>query len=283
MAAAAPLVLVVPMDSGSRDWRMGAGPRRLVDGGLLRALGGTASVEWFEPSSRIEVGSAFEIARWIAPRVAAARRTGRLAVVLSGNCVSSIGTYSGLIAGGARSPGVCWFDAHADLNTPETTPSGYLDGMALSVLTGRCWRGLAESVPGFEPARDDRLVLFGARDLDSAEREIIASVGIPVIAASDTDEQAAAALERLRSRTGEVYLHLDLDSLDTSVTRINQYSASGGFSAAAMRRRVGEIGNRFDVTAVAFTAFDPACGDAGVVVDLATTLLQSLRAAPTTS
>jgi len=72
-------------------------------------------------------------------------------LILAGNCSSTVGTVSGLDKEGL---GVVWLDAHGDYNTPETTTTGFLDGMALSVLTGMCWERMAEGVPGFEPYRN---------------------------------------------------------------------------------------------------------------------------------
>jgi len=63
---------------------------------------------------------------------------------------------------------VLWFDAHGDFNTPESTLGGFLDGMALAIATGRCWTGLAATVPGFTPVAEENVVLVGARDLDRA-------------------------------------------------------------------------------------------------------------------
>ena len=58
---------------------------------------------------------------------------------------------------------VVWFDAHGEATTPETTTSGFLDGMGISILTGRCWRTMAASIPGFEPLPGKRIALLGAR------------------------------------------------------------------------------------------------------------------------
>ena len=99
-------------------------------------------------SFRAEIQTAFELYRQLAERVCAARREGRFPLVLSDNCGSGIGTVAGV---GTARLGVIWFDGHGDFNTPETTASGFLDGMGLAVVAGLCWKTLAASVPHFSP------------------------------------------------------------------------------------------------------------------------------------
>src|SRR5687767_1880913 len=113
-----------------------------------------------------EIGTAFDLDRQLAREVAAARLRSAFPLTLAGNCITSVGTVGGL---GAGATGVLWFDAHGDFNTPETTIGGFLDGMALATVVGRCWRSLAAGVPGFTPVAEENVVLVGARDLDPAE------------------------------------------------------------------------------------------------------------------
>src|SRR5213076_1024078 len=117
--------------------------------------------------------SALEIQRWLATSVAAARRGGAFPIVLAGNCMASVGVFAGLRARSRKVPAVCWFDAHADFNTPETTESGFLDGMALATLTGRCWQSLTKSVPDFRPIPESQVLLFGTRNVVTFERKAL--------------------------------------------------------------------------------------------------------------
>lgn len=87
-----------------------------------------------------EIGTARDLDRQLAVSVAATVARGVFPLTLAGNCISSVGTLGGL---GAGPTGVLWFDAHGDFNTPESTVGGFLDGMALATVTGRCWTGLA--------------------------------------------------------------------------------------------------------------------------------------------
>ena len=74
-------------------------------------------------------------------------RDQRFPVVLAGNCNSYVGTLAGLETDRA---GVSWFDAHGDFNTPETTTTGFLDGMGLAMASGRCWKAMPETIAWFQ-------------------------------------------------------------------------------------------------------------------------------------
>lgn len=110
-----------------------------------------------------EVATAFELDRLIATETRLAVEAGEFPLVLSGNCNSSVGTISGAGIGNLR---VVWFDAHADFNTPKTTTTGFLDGMGLAIAVGRCWSGLASSIPGFSPLPEANVVLVGIRSTE---------------------------------------------------------------------------------------------------------------------
>jgi arginase len=127
-----------------------------------------------------EIQTAFDLARQVSTRTRQLNAEGKQVVVFSGNCNSAIGTISGL---GGRSTGVLWFDAHGEFHTPETTRSGFLDGMPLSILTGRSWRTLAASIPYFEAVPDRNIALIGVRDTDPEEQSALEEAGILLNAA----------------------------------------------------------------------------------------------------
>ena len=91
-----------------------------------------------------EIGTAFELNRLLSKEVKAAVGDGMFPMVLSGNCNSCLGTIAGINSGQL---GVVWFDAHGEFNTPETTQSGFLDGMPLAMATGRCWKTILKTIP----------------------------------------------------------------------------------------------------------------------------------------
>jgi len=138
-------ILLLPYDSGRRATPMGLGPEHLAKGGVnqsLRASGHDAFVHLIESRGTFhtEIATAFELNRLLAARIRNAAREGDVPLVLAGNCISSLGTVAALES---AEVGVAWFDAHGGFNRRETTASGFLDGMALTAPTGRCWKTLA--------------------------------------------------------------------------------------------------------------------------------------------
>jgi arginase len=262
---------------------MGAGPERLLAAGLFEGLPPRVkvSVSTFESSSglRGEIASALEIQQWLATRVTDARGAGAFPLVLAGNCMTAVGTIAGLQARSRRVPGVCWFDAHADLNTPDTSLSGFLDGMALAALTGRCWTPLTKQVPGFRPIPDSQVLLFGVRNLDTAERKALEASEIHWLKSLGDAPVATERLRVLRERFGEVYLHVDLDVLDESEGRVNSYASKGGLTRGTLQQLVQEIGASFHVGAAALTAYDPSCDPEGRIPVIARDVVRAITGA----
>jgi arginase len=258
-------LVLVPYDCGLRGVRMGGGPEHLLERGLVGALEGdghqvtiTRLESTVEPPAEIAV--AFDLTRSLAGAVAAARAADRLPLVLAGNCFAAVGTLAGL---GAQRTAVVWLDAHGDLNTPDTTASGLLDGMALATLSGRCWRGLVATVPGFAPVPDHRLVLVGVRDLDPPEEALAAVVGIRRVKPRDLDRSGvrqalAPVAARMASGVDGFYLHLDLDVLDPAVATVNEFSAAGGLTLEDLRAVVEVVAEAGPIMGAAMTALDPA-------------------------
>ncbi len=143
---------------------------------------------------------------------------GALPLVLGGDHSIALGTLSGLRAAAGRPGGVIWIDAHGDLNTPETSPSGNVHGMPLAAALGLA--GPAFSHPALDlPAVDPRrVVLLGVRSLDPAERALIRETGVRAITMTEIDRIGIerAVLEAIDRASGPGFVHvsLDLDALD---------------------------------------------------------------------
>lgn len=272
-------LLTVPYDSGLHGIRMGAGPDHLLKAGLeehLRTTGHHVSVDEVKaPASDIpaEIATAFELARILSGSVRRAVEQGRLPVVLAGNCMTALGTIAGIRS---AEPGIIWFDAHGDFNTPETTVGGFLDGMALTAATGRCWTQLASSIPGFQPIYDRNVLMLGARDLDPLEAGALNSSDVAWLSPEQLRQSLDSALDALRARVRTVYVHLDLDVLDPSVGKVNSYAAPGGLTLEELRTTLGRIVQRFRVGAVALTAFDPVYDEDGRVARAAFNILETI-------
>lgn len=248
------------------------GPERLLEGGLVETLeeGGlpVEVVDVDEPGDEHpgEVGKSFAVDDWIARRVRAAISRGRFVIVLSGSCHTGLGSYSGM-PGGER--GVVWLDCHGDFNTPETSESGLLDGTTLSAITGRCWKQMSSGLTGFAPARDEDVLLVGARSLDVGEKVLLERSAIDVMSTEDARLRGTDALGSLGERVDDVYTHVDLDVLDSSVGTANAWAQEGGFTTGELRAFLEEALDRCPVRVVGFASYDPSADEDGAIGDAA--------------
>ena len=136
-----------------------------------------------------EISSACE---QLAVEVEEILKAGQLPLILGGDHSIAIGSFAGAVSHFRKQNktlGLIWFDAHADMNTPETTPSGNIHGMPLAVLLGYGAPELT-NVAGFGPKLDPRLCAHvGARDIDPGERELIRKLGMRFFTMREIDER----------------------------------------------------------------------------------------------
>jgi arginase len=169
----------------------------------------------------------------VADAVAGAASRNERPVVLSGDCTTALGTVAGLQRAGSVA-GIVWFDAHGDVQTLETTASGYLGGLPLRLLMGYRPELIAGRL-SLQPVPEQQVVLVGARDLDPPEVSYLDSAAIRQAAVADLDQ---ADLPE-----GPLYLHIDLDVIDSAEIPGLRFPAPGGPSpeelAAAVERLLG--------------------------------------------
>jgi arginase len=147
---------------------------------------------------------------------------GELPVVLGGDHSVAIGSVAGVTSfyrGRGGTVGLIWFDAHADMNTPETTPSGNIHGMPLAVLLGHGAPELT-GIEGFSPKLDPRFCAhIGARDVDPGERELIRKLGLRFFTMREIDERGMSAcmdeaISIASKASAGYHVTLDVDALD---------------------------------------------------------------------
>lgn len=238
---------------------MGRGPKHFVAHGAAERLhlaGHEVHTTVIEPDSawRAEIKTAFELHRALAGAVRETIRAGDFPLVLAGNCNSAVGVMAGL----PSNTGVIWFDAHGDFATPDTTESGFLDGMGLAIATGRCFTSLGRTIPGFVPVPDRHILTVGMRALNPAEVESFAVSGIAQVSVAQVREGGLAEqLEALRSKVEHIYVHVDLDVIDPSVAPANYAAAAGGLHPEELTRALRAIKERFTVVASTLASYDP--------------------------
>jgi len=147
---------------------------------------------------------------------------GELPIILGGDHSVAIGSVAGLASfhrERGESVGLIWFDAHADMNTPETSPSGNIHGMPLAVLLGHGAPELT-GIEGFSPKLDPRFCAHvGARDVDAGERDLIRRLGMRFFTMREIDERGMTACMdeaiHIASQAAAGYhVTLDVDALD---------------------------------------------------------------------
>jgi arginase len=147
---------------------------------------------------------------------------GRLPVILGGDHSVAAGTISGVahhLRGRGETLGLLWVDAHGDMNTPRTSPSGNVHGMPLASVLGHGPRELTR-IGGFAPkVKASRTVLLGVRDVDPEERRFIARSGVRVFTMSEIDEKGMRrvmeeALPILTASTAGFHVSFDMDGID---------------------------------------------------------------------
>ncbi|WP_432542176.1 arginase family protein [Kineococcus sp. SYSU DK002] len=277
-------VLEVPYDSGHRSARHGAGPSALVRAGAAARLASSgARVETAEitiPGRFVtEVGGGIEVMRRTAGAVGGAG--GAAPVVLAGNCGASVGVMAAHARAGRR-VGVLWLDAHGDLQVPGTTTSGFFDGMALALLTGRCWQNLASTIPGFLPVRDEAVALVGGHALEPAEESSLQSSAmtwVPPARLRAGDGVVQEVVARLAAHVEALHVHVDLDVVDTSVGRANGYAVPGGLDGDEVRAVIRGATSRLPLVSATLASWDPAYDVDGRVLDVAMDVLQEVGGA----
>jgi len=224
----------IDLGAGRRGVDMGPSALRIAGlTGVVEDLGhtveemGTVTAGGFEttrtgPSALRFLDEICQVAKAAGEQVTEGLERGCFPLILGGDHSLSIGTVSAVARhhrARGDSIGVIWVDAHADMNRPETTPSGNIHGMSLAVLMGYGHERLVE-LAGDEPAlRPENVSVLGARALDDGERTLIRELGVRVFTMSEIDERGVGpcmdeALERANEGTAGFHLSYDLDSLD---------------------------------------------------------------------
>ena len=238
-------IIGVPIDLGQRHRGVDIGPVAIRYAGLsttLKNLGyhtedlGNVNVPGHYtltdqsfadrlPLIRTACEDTYELARQ-------AIRDGTIPVFLGGDHSASIGSIGGVTHDGEC--GLIWIDAHGDFNTPETSETGNIHGMALAILCGRGPKELVDVGRAGAKLNPTQVILIGPRELDEIEKENLRASGCTIFTMRDIDELGmstviARALETLRD-CRHIHVSLDMDSIDPNEAPGVGTPVSGGLT-----------------------------------------------------
>ena len=206
---------------------------------------------------------------------------GAVPLVLGGDHSVALGTLAGLRAAAGEPGGVIWIDAHGDLNTPDSSPSGNVHGMPLAAALGVAGDRFNHSGLSLPAVDADRVVLVGVRSLDPAERALIRERGIRAITMTEIDRIGieAAMREAIDRASGPGFVHvsLDLDALDPEIAPGVGTPVKGGLTyreahlACEDLAEAGVVGS-FELVEVN-PILDRENGSASIAVELAASAL----------
>lgn len=240
-------LIKAPLELGAGRQGSSLGPEAILQAGLMRQLNQlpldlnsditVPMLKTFGTPPNPKLKNLQDVLRFntkLASTVSRTVKAGAFPLVLGGDHSIAIGTVAGL-ADHYRNMGLIWFDAHADLNTAETSPSGNIHGMPLAVCLGIGERSLV-AVNGFAPKiKPEYTVIIGARQLDDGEKELIRKLGIACYTMHDIDRLGMArimeeALQIVETGTDGLHISFDVDCLDPSVAPGTGTPVPGGLS-----------------------------------------------------
>jgi len=216
----------------------------------------------------------------LAEKVDEAVQSGAFPLVLGGDHSIAIGTLAG-VSKHYQNLGVIWYDAHGDLNTAETSPSGNIHGMPLAVSIG-LGHSLLTDIGGFNPkVKTENIVIIGARSLDDGEKELIKEKGIKVYTMHEIDRLGMAkvmeeTIAYLKEKTDGVHLSLDLDGLDPSDAPGVGTPVMGGISYRESHLAMEMLEEAGIITSAEFVEVNPILDDKNKTAICAVELMGSL-------
>ncbi|RNF38794.1 arginase [Planococcus salinus] len=289
-------IIGVPMDHGQNRRGVDMGPSAIRYAGVvdrIENLGHTVNDE-----GDIQVGHAdgsldmdtnlrnlsviTEAMEELGEKVHNVAAAGNFPLVLGGDHSIAIGTLAGISAN-HENLGVIWYDAHTDMNTSETSPSGNIHGMPLAASFGHGHEKLTQ-IRGYAPkVKPENIVVIGARSVDPGERELIKERGIKVYSMHEIDklgmnavvEDAIRYLKEERN-TDAVHLSLDLDGIDPIYTPGVGTPVPGGISYRESHLAMEMLFDAGIITSAEFVEVNPILDEKNRTADVAVALIGSL-------
>ena len=287
-------IIGVPMDLGQMRRGVDMGPSAIRYAGVVERLEKLHLN--IEDLGDIEIGSAertsnpesnlknlkavAEASERLANTVDQEMIKGKFPLIFGGDHSIAIGSIAG-VAKHYKNLGVIWYDAHGDLNTAETSPSGNIHGMPLAVSLG-LGDSILTNIGGYEPKiKPENIVIIGARSLDDGEKELIKEKGIKVYTMHEIDRMGMTAvmedaISYLKERTDGVHLSLDLDGLDPHDAPGVGTPVIGGISYRESHLAMEMLAEADIITSAEFVEVNPILDEKNKTASVAVALMGSL-------
>jgi arginase len=269
----------VPMDLGAGRRGVDMGPSAIRIAGVaagLRHLGfrveddgdvGVPAPETRDPGSPNAryLEPIYHVCNRLRLRVRRSLDQGEIPIVLGGDHSIAIGTVSGVsehFRSRGQKLGLIWVDAHGDMNTPESSPSGNIHGMPLATLCGMGHPRLVE-MGGFWPKVERKNVcLIGIRDIDEVERKIVKASGIHAYTMRDVDERGMRAIIQesigfASDGTAGFHVSFDLDGMDPRDVPGTGTPVKGGISWREANLLMEMVSDTGRMTSLEITELNP--------------------------
>ncbi|MET3698372.1 arginase [Bacillus oleivorans] len=287
-------IIGVPMDMGQQRRGVDMGPSAIRYAGVverLEELGyeiedvgdleiGKREKTIIERSNLRNLKAVLEANELLHERVSDVMKKGMFPLVLGGDHSIAMGTLAG-VAEHFQNLGVIWYDAHGDLNTEETSPSGNIHGMPLAVSLGMGHPSLT-NIGGYSPKlKPENVVIIGARALDEGEKELIKKVGIKTYTMHEVDRLGMTTVMEetiayLKERTDGVHLSLDLDGLDPDHAPGVGTPVAGGLTYRESHLAMEMLAESGIITSAEFVEVNPILDEKNRTAQVAVALMGSL-------
>jgi arginase len=287
----------VPMDLGSGRRGVDMGPSAIRIAGIsdrLKDLGnrviddGDVDIKIIEELRVGDVKARYlheitRASRLIAAKVEKILTKSHFPLILGGDHSIAVGTVSGIAAYCRRKRkklGLLWIDAHGDINTPATSPSGNIHGMPLAAVLGLGPRDLAHIGGSYKKVDPAHVALVGVRSLDDGERKHLKQIGAHVFTMSDIDQQGIhrvmkKALARVTDGTDYVHVSLDLDAVDPTIAPGVGTPVKGGLDYREAHLIMESISDSKAMTSLDIVEVNPILDENNTSAEFAVELVQS--------
>lgn len=213
-------------------------------------------------------------------RVDSVMRAGRFPLVLGGDHSIAIGTIAGVLQH-VEKLGVIWFDAHGDINTEETSPSGNIHGMPVAVSLGHGHDLLTKIGSADKKISSENIVFIGCRDLDAGERKMLKEFGIKVFTMHEVDrlgmtEVMNQAIEIASNGTDGIHVSFDMDSMDPVYAEGTGTRVPGGLTYRESHLALEMIAETEKVVSAEFVEVNPIIDNKNQTAKTAVALIGSL-------